>query len=81
MFSYFCQIYSELDERAIEIQRQAVKLECSQKGVIREAFLESVISEAHWLSLHHGHCPAVHVSHKTKQTQRKYVLDLWTLCV
>ena len=79
--SYSSQIYSELREEEMEIQSQAVKLECSLKGVIREAFLESVISEAHWLSLHHGHCPAVHVSHKTKQTQRKYVLDLWTLCV
>ena len=66
--SYSSQIYSELREEEMEIQSQAVKLECSLKGVIREAFLEKFISEEHWLSLQH--CPAVHVSHNTKQTQR-----------
>ncbi|TNN78713.1 NFX1-type zinc finger-containing protein 1 [Liparis tanakae] len=38
------------EERAI--QTQSVKLECSLKGVLREIFLETVISHQHWDSLY-----------------------------
>ncbi|KAM4740439.1 NFX1-type zinc finger-containing protein 1 isoform 2-T2 [Anableps anableps] len=45
------QIYRQLCEEERAIKSQAMKLECSLKGVIRETFLQRFILERHWENL------------------------------
>ncbi|KAM4582295.1 NFX1-type zinc finger-containing protein 1 isoform 2-T2 [Fundulus diaphanus] len=48
----FNQIYRQLCDEERELKAQAMKLECSLKGVMREPFLQRFISQRHWKSLH-----------------------------
>ncbi|KAM8916847.1 NFX1-type zinc finger-containing protein 1 isoform 1-T2 [Spinachia spinachia] len=50
------QVYKELREEERGIQSRVAKLECSQKGILREGSLQSFISSRHWDSLSRGQC-------------------------
>ncbi|XP_068568539.1 NFX1-type zinc finger-containing protein 1 [Cebidichthys violaceus] len=46
------QVYRQLCEEERAIQSQSMKLECCLKGVLQESFLQNVIIDRHWDSLH-----------------------------
>ncbi|XP_047439999.1 NFX1-type zinc finger-containing protein 1 isoform X2 [Mugil cephalus] len=49
--SAYNEIYKELCQMEREIQAQSTRLECSLKGVLRESYLCSCMSDIHWDSL------------------------------